>query len=338
MSFQQPLALLGLLVIPLLLGGYLLLQRRRSKYAVRFTNLELLADVAPRTPSWRRHVPPAIYLLALAALVVALARPEIKIEEPKEQATVMMTMDVSRSMEATDVKPNRLTAAQEAGRNFIDRVPEDFRLGVVTFSGGTQVLAPPTTDREVARDAIDRLQPESGTAMGDGIIRSLQTGGRDVRLPNEITPDTPENRNDGGDEDGKPDPLVILLLSDGANTAGTAQPDQAAALARREKVPVYTIALGTENGTVEVPNGFGGTQSIEVPPDPDTLREISRDTGGRFFSAPNAADLEAVFERLGSSIGYTEELTEITWLFAALGLLALVTGGGLAAVWFNRFP
>jgi Ca-activated chloride channel family protein len=318
-------------LIPLAILGYVLIQRRRSQYAVRFTNLDLLANVAPKRPSWRRHVPFALYLLALAALAIALARPEIEVSVPVEEATVMMVMDVSRSMNATDVEPNRLDAAKTAGNAFLDVVPKRFRVGVIGFSTSPELLAPPTTDRELSSDAVNSLRVVSGTAMGDAIMAGL-------RASQQGTEGSKDPGSGPGTISGERAPAAILLLSDGANTTGSVDPIEAAEQAKKAGVKVFTIALGTPTGEVEVPDGIGGSQVINVPPDTETLKEIAKITGGQFFNAPGADELKRVYEDLGSKLGEDKEPREITVAFAGAGLVLMLIGGGLAAVWFNRFP
>jgi Ca-activated chloride channel family protein len=349
MSFASPELLLGLLIVPIALIGYLLVQRRRSRYAVRFTNVDLLTNLVPRSPGVRRHIPPILYLTAIAALAIGLARPSLVLAVPREEATIMLTMDVSRSMRATDVDPNRLTAAQQAATDFVDRLPEQFRVGLVAFSTEARLVVEPTTDRAEIREALATLRADGGTAMGDAIDLALQASGA---VP-EATP-TPDGSaspepSATPDASASPDPsaspetdkapvVAEVVLSDGANSTGTLEPVDAAQRAADLGVPIYTIALGTEDGTVEVPNLFGIPESLPVPPDPETLATIAEMTGGRFFEAPTAEELAAIYESLGSKVGFVEEEQEVTQLFAAAGLLFVLVGGALAAHWFNRFP
>jgi Ca-activated chloride channel homolog len=326
-SAEWPGLLWTLLLVPVALAAYLLGQRRRSRYTVRFTNLDLLANVVSAKPGWRRHVPPALYLFALAALLVSLARPQALALVPKEQATVVLVMDVSGSMNATDVAPTRLVSSQRAAVAFIEELPEKFRVGIVSFASTAQTLTRPT----------DSLHAEGATAMGDGIERAL-----DVKRP--PTPPSsgsaarpspsPPAQQGGGDEA----PLVVLLLSDGANTQGRTQPMQAAADAKALGVPVFTIALGTDRGMVDVPDETGNLRRIPVPPDTLTLQRIAQTTGARFFAAPSNSDLKEVYRELGSKIGFVKEKQEITVVFAATGLLFLVAGATMSLVWFSRFP
>ncbi len=308
MSLEWPGLLWALLLVPAALLAYLLGQRRRTRYAVRFTNLDLLANVVSRSPGWRRHLPPALYLLALTGLLLSLARPQAVTLVPKEQATIMLVMDTSGSMNATDVAPSRLIAAEQAAMVFLREVPEKFRIGVVAFSGTAQILIRPTTDRLAVQDTLASLHAEGPTAMGDAIERALE-----ARRP--------------------------PLLSDGSNTQGRTQPLDAARHARQLKVSVFTIALGTDMGMVDVPDEqTGQLRRIPVPPDKFTLRRIAEATGGRFYTAPSSRDLKGIYRDLGSKIGFVKQKQEITVVFAAASLLLLVAGAGLSLIWFSRFP
>jgi Ca-activated chloride channel family protein len=324
MSFLSPTMLWALLLVPVLAAGYLLLQRRRMRYAIRFTNVDLLANVVAESPRWRRWVPPVLFLGALAALLFATARPQLTAKVPREEASVVLAMDVSGSMRATDVSPTRLVAARKAADRFLEHVPEKFRVGVITFSDGAQVLVPPTQDHALVRQSLDGLVADGGTAIGDAIAL-----GPELRRERLISNEQPEA--------GKP-ALVMLLLSDGSPSPESMDPIEAAKKAKAAGIPVYTIALGTDQGTIEVTDEFGIPQTVEVPPDRETLGQIARLTGGAAFSAPTEQALEAVYERLGSSIGYEEELREVTAWFAAGGLVLLILAGSLSAVWFNRLP
>jgi Ca-activated chloride channel family protein len=343
MSFERPLLLLALLAIPVAVGLYLLAERRRARYAVTFTNLDVLASVAT-APAWRRLVPPALAVLALAAAAGALARPEVETLVPRERATVILVVDVSRSMQAEDVEPTRLAAAQEAVRTFLDRVPERLQVGLIAFAGDPQVAAPPTRDRELLRaslDSIDLFTGYSGTAIGDALALA-------VELAEEASGGG--SGTGGGDGDGQtiafrtgaPAPAEesvasILFLSDGAQTRGFLEPMEGAALARDAGVPVYTISLGTPEGTVT--GNFGGfRETIPVPPDPVTLSQIADETGGTFFAARDADALEAAYAELGSSLGHEPGRTEATaWFLAAAA--ALLTGALLlGALWSPRLP
>jgi len=321
MSFASPVLLWGLLLVPLALVAYVLLQRRRSKYAARFTNLDLLANVVDASPGRRRHVPAVLALAALAALIVAMARPQAVVAVPRDEATVVLTMDSSASMTATDVAPTRLDAAKSAASTFLDGLPERFRVGLVSFSSTVSVLEEPTDERERVRSSLEALEGDLGTALGDAILRSV-----------ELAPDPAEDERAGS----KP-LFAVLVLSDGANSIGS-EPLDAIEVAKEAGVPVYTIALGTESGTVDITNDYGVTRTYAVPPDPATLREVAEETGGRFFEAPTEADLEAVYEEIGSQVSYEDEERELTAAFAGAGAIFLLVGAGLSALWFGRIP
>lgn len=337
MSAEWPGLLWTLLLVPVALAAYLLAQRRRSRYTVRFTNLDLLSNVVSAEPGWRRHVPPALYLLALAALLVSLARPQALALVPKEQATVVLVMDVSGSMNATDVAPTRLVSSQRAATLFVEKLPEKFRVGIVSFASTAQTLTRPTTDRVAVYEAIDSLHAEGATAMGDGIERALDVK-RPPTPPSSGSTARPSPSPPAPQGEADEAPLVVLLLSDGANTQGRTQPMEAAADAKALGVPVFTIALGTDRGMVDVPDETGNLRRIPVPPDTLTLQRIAETTGARFFAAPSSSDLKEVYRELGSKIGFVKEQQEITVVFAATGLLFLVAGATMSLVWFSRFP
>jgi Ca-activated chloride channel family protein len=342
MSLEWPGFLWALALVPVAVIAYLLGQRRRTRYAVRFTNLDLLANVVSRSPGWRRHLPPALYVLALTGLLLSLARPQAVTLVPKEQATVMLVMDTSGSMNATDVAPSRIIAAEQAAITFLNELPAKFRVGVVAFSGTAQILARPTTDRATVQDALASLHAEGPTAMGDAIERALE-----ARLPpstSTVPTTTVAGAHQGAPPTTAPNlakqpPTVMLLLSDGSNTQGRVQPLEAARHARQLNVPVFTISLGTDTGMVDVPDeSTGQLRRIPVPPDKFTLRRVADATGGRFFAAPTSKDLKGIYHELGSKIGFVKEKQEVTVVFAAAALLLLVAGAGLSLIWFSRFP
>lgn len=350
MTFAEPLLLIGLLVVPIALAGYLFVQRRRSRYVVRFTNVDLLANLVPTTPAWRRHVPPALYLAAMAALIVGLARPSAMVAVPREDATIILAMDVSGSMLATDVTPSRLASAQEAASTFIDQLPPTFQVGLVTFGTAAQVAVRPTTDRAVIHEALDTLVADGGTALGDAIGSSVQLAREVIGTAGGATasPDpgasaepaaTPEpSASPSAADDAEPPLVATVLLSDGANSTGRLDPAEASRQAQSIGMPVYTIALGTPSGVVTVEDEFGSPHTVEVPPDTDTLAAVAETTGARSFQAPTAGDLQQIYESLGSRVGTREEPQEVTQWFAAAGLVLMLGGAALAAHWFNRFP
>jgi len=355
MNFLAPQMLLGLLLVPVAIGFYLWAQRRRSKYAVRFTNLDLLANLTPRRPSWRRHLPPVLYLAAIAALLIGLARPTMVIATPREDATVILAMDVSGSMRATDVSPTRLDAAKASALSFIAQLPQGVRVGIVSFASEPVTLVSPTADRTQLKNAIDGLTARDGTAMGDALMQVLDIAEKiqkdDAETPDASASPTPAATQAPSAAPGASSapsvptdepsgqPLVAaILLSDGANSVGQAQPLDAAQRARTLGVPIYTIALGTPDGQVQVQDDFGQMVTLDVPPDTETLAQIASITGAKDFNAPTAEDLASVYKSLESRIGYTEERQEVTFALVGAGLLLVVLGAGLSAVWFGRLP
>jgi Ca-activated chloride channel homolog len=334
MSFQWPLLLLTLALVPLVFAAYLLLERRRARYAVRFTNLDLLATLTSRSGSWRRWLPPALFLLALALTLVSLARPHVKVSVASEQAKVVLTIDSSGSMLADDVPPSRLAAAQAAVRRFLDRLPKKFQVALVTFSSEVFVAAPLTRDRTLVRDSLNLLYPGRGTAIGDGLARSVEV----VREAEAAPEDGDGAPTSGSAGEGAEKPLAaIVLLSDGAQTRGILEPLEGAQRAKSFGIPVYTVALGTPQGEVTFDRG-PFTRTIPVPPDPHTLRQIARVTGGQFFEAKNQAKLNAVYEGLGSRLGRTRERREATFVFLGAAALLLIGSGLLSVRWLQRLP
>ena len=322
MSFAFSPALAGLVVVPILLAAYLVVQRRRAKYALRFTNLPLLANVVDRAPRWRRHVPPAVVLLSLAALIVAMARPQMAIAVPRKEGTVILAIDRSGSMLATDVSPTRMAAARAAATTFVKGLPEGFKVGLVSFSDQADVVLPPTRDHERAVQALTTLQADNGTALGDAITRSVDLGST--------------SRTSGVAPKGTP--VIVLLLSDGANTTGDTEPLAAAEIAAKDKVPVYTVALGTDAGTITLTSQDGEERTYRVPPDPTTLAAVAERTGGKFFAAADAKSLQSVYSRIGSQVGTETEQRELTAAVTAAGAVLLLIGSALSLAWFNRLP
>lgn len=324
MSFAWPIALTGLAIVALALIAYVIAQRRRRRYVVRFTNLNLLENVVADSPRWRRHVPAVLTLLALSALVVGMARPQVAMAVPREEATVILARDSSGSMTATDVPPDRMTVAREAASSFVEGLPDGFRVGVVSFSNEADVVVPPTADRDEALRGLSALEADNGTALGDAIARSVDLGV--TSLDEQLAAGTDET------------PVVVLVLSDGANTTGDYEPLAAAQKAVDAGVPVYTVALGTDAGTVEGPDGYGGIRTIRVPPDRETLSQVAKLTGGTFFEAADVDSLESVYDEIGSQVGVVHEQRELTVFFTAAGAVLLLLGGALSTLWFGRIP
>ncbi len=352
MSFQSPWLLLALPLLGVAIGLWLLAERRRMRYAVKFTNVDVLATVVSGR-SWLRVVPPALFALALALLLVALARPQVERTFLKERATVVLVMDTSRSMQAEDVPPTRLAAAQEAARTFLDQVPDKLRVGLVVFAGEAQVATPPTKDHELVEAAITDIEEFlvfGGTAIGDALQTAVELGkqveeseppqGKEiVYRPSHQATRTLAQAADEGEEE-EQGPVSILFLSDGAQTRGILQPLEGAALAKDARYPVYTVALGTPEGVIDRgPFGFGGgNQSIPVPPDPETLRQIAETTGGEFTEARTAEALESAYANLGSKLGREPGESEITFLLVAAAALLLLAAGVASAALSPRLP
>ena len=357
MSFERPLFLLSVLLIAGAAGVWILAERRRARYAVRYTNLDVLASVVGGR-SWSRYVPPALFALALTSLFVALARPQVHRMVASERATVILVIDTSRSMQSRDVKPTRLGAAQEAVRTFLNQVPDRLRVGLVVFAGEAQVATPPTSDHELVRQATDQIGEfliYGGTAIGDALQTAVELGRRsleqEVRPEGEnaapsISPDTRTLAADTTTPEQDSKHLVsILFLSDGAQTRGQLQPLEGAQLAKDSGFPVYTVALGTPHGTVTRGYGgfFGGQpsqggQTIPVPPDPDTLRAIAETTGGEFTEARTAESLESAYAKLGSSLGREPGKSEITYVLVGIAAILLLAAGLVGVVVSPRLP
>lgn len=336
-TFASPLALWLLAIVPVALAVYLVLQRRRTQYAARFTNLDLLASVAPKAPGWKRHAPPMLFLCALAVLVVGIARPQATQRVARDQATVVLVFDVSGSMKAQDVAPSRLGAAQDAATAFLDTLPSRVQVGIIAFSTTVRVLSAPTVDRVAVRRAIDSLQPLGGTALGDAMMEAVRMVRPDVGTLDPSGQLVPPPGTAGQAPAPHP-PASILLLSDGEQTVGAAQPLDAAGVARDEGVPVYTVALGTPAGVALIPDERGVLQALPVPPDPDTLRAVADATGAQFFATADAGTLKAVYKNLGTKIGFTKVRKDATHIFDAVALALLLVGGTLSLLWFSRFP
>jgi Ca-activated chloride channel family protein len=306
-----------LLGVAALAVAYVLLQRRRKTYAVRFTNLDLLDVVAPQRPGWRRHLPAAALLLGMVALVGAMARPARDERIPKEQATIIVAMDTSLSMMADDVTPSRIEAAKTAAESFVDLLPPKLNVGLVAFSGVVEVKVPPGQDHDAVKAAIGQLQLGEGTAIGDAIIASVSAvQASAAKLP-----------------DGQQVPARIVLMSDGQTTVG--RPDSAGVKAAEDAgIPVSTIAFGTDQGEVQI----GDRAPIPVPVDRAALKDIADETHGSFFQAATESELKKVYADIGSAVGYTTEEREIAQWFIGAGLLALLAAAGMSLVWFGRLP
>jgi Ca-activated chloride channel homolog len=318
-SFQTPLALVGLLIVPLLVALYIWRDRGRRAFSARFGNPDLMPNVVDRAPGRRRHVPIVVLLVALAAMIVGVARPHATLNVKREEATVVLAIDTSRSMKATDVAPTRLGAARGAAEDFIADVPERFRIGVVGFASRAGVAVPPTDDRALVATALGSLKPGEGTALGDAIVLSTTLGQRQRSLDGETMP-----------------PTSVLLISDGTQDGGQTSLDDAIAKAKEVGIPVNTVLIGTASGVVEETLTGGYKRIIQVPPTPDALKQIAAGTGGEFFTATDPEKLSAVYDDLGSRLGTKRESREITYAIAAGAGLLLLAGFALSAFWFRR--
>jgi Ca-activated chloride channel family protein len=331
MRFEWPLMLLLLVLVPAALLAYFYAVRRRARYVVSFTNLDVLASVAGSVPRRRQWIPAALAVLALTAALTALARPRLPMSVGREQASIVLTVDISGSMRATDVKPSRLGAAQDAIRRFLDKLPEKYRVGLVTFSGEPYVASQLTHDRDLVLAALASSYTGRGTAIGDGLARSVE-----LVQPVAAEGDVPAAAPAAPASTDPDRPLsAILLLSDGAQTTGLLDPREAAERAKSYGIPVYTIALGTPNGFVEGPGGFGRRP---VPPDPETLAQIAEITGGEAFAIRDQARLNAVYDDLASRLGRRTEWREATSLLLGGAALLALGGGLLSRLWGQRLP
>ncbi|HET7743117.1 MAG TPA: VWA domain-containing protein [Gaiellaceae bacterium] len=320
MSFAWPIALVGLFLVPIVVLLYVGYDGWRRDSAGQFGNPDLLPNVVDREPGRLRHLPLVILLVALAVMIVGVARPHANVKVKREEATVILAMDTSRSMGATDVSPTRLDAARAAAKAFVSKVPGKFRIGVVSFATRAVVGLPPTADRSLVDASLDTLKPGEGTAIGDGVALSVQLGQK-IR-----------------EQDGTSPPKAVVLISDGAREGGRVSPAAAAARARAQHVPVYSVLVGTQNGVVHAKLTGGFDQIIRVPASPGTLEEIAKTSGGQFFTAPSTDRLRQVYEDLGSRLGTRTESREITDWFAAGAAALLLVGGALSAFLFRRVP
>jgi Ca-activated chloride channel family protein len=332
MRFEWPVALIALVILPIAGIAYVLVERRRARYAVKFTNLDVLASVLPAggTAPWRRFVPPALLALAIAAALVGIARPAVARSVAREQATIILVVDTSGSMIADDVEPTRLAAVQGALRTFLKKLPGRFQVGMVTFSSQPRITVPVTDDHDLALQSIEHMTPFGGTAIGDAIARALDL----LRHAPGTSPGVPLGPPQSGERVG---PSAIVLMSDGAQNRGQLQPLTAAAWAKRLKIPVYTVALGTPNGKIRISEG-SFSETISVPPDPRTLRQIALETNARSFAVSSGDRLNAVYRSLASRLSSKREYREATYAFLGAAAL-LVLGAGAASFFFSsRLP
>jgi Ca-activated chloride channel family protein len=342
MYFQWPFMLWLLLLIPGLIVAYIIAQRRRQKYALRFASLSLVKEALGRGPGWRRHIPPLIFLLALAVMILAMARPIAVVALPTQEGTVILTFDVSGSMMADDMKPTRMEAAKAAARAFVDKQPPGVLIGVVSFSDNASIIQTPTDDKTAVLAAINRLQPQRATAIGRGLLASIDAiyapgneeatfGQRFQRGFPQITP-TPTPTPTPVPK-GQFEPAIIVLLSDGENNVFP-PPLQVVDQLVNRGIRVYTVGVGTPAGTILHVEG----RSVRVRLDETTLKEIAQQTDGQYYNAANESDLRTIYENLATRLVVRSEKQEITFaLTAVAGLLSLIAGF-LSLLWFNRLP
>jgi Ca-activated chloride channel family protein len=319
MTFQSPIYLLALLAVPASVAVYMLAARRRRAGAARFASPLLMPSVAPAGPGFRRHLPLLFYAVALAAVAFAMARPEATVAVPEERAAVVLTTDVSGSMEARDVRPSRMTAVRRAALDFLEGAPDELRVGAVAFNHAVRRIEPPRAEREDTRALIQDLSASGGTATGEGLAAALglisRRGSRDRKRP----------------------PAAVILLSDGTSTHGR-DPVDVAREAARLRIPIYTVAFGTDRGTIEVEGRNGETITRQVPPDREAMRRVATISGARTFNANAGAELATVYERLGSQVATREERREVTAAFVGGAAAFLLLGGAMSLRWFGRLP
>jgi Ca-activated chloride channel family protein len=314
-SFAAPWFLLGLAAVPVLVWAYVARQQQRSRAGAAFVSGPLRASVVQWQPGWRRHLPVLLAAVALSILLLALARPERTVAVPAEQARIVMVTDTSGSMQATDVEPTRLQAVQHAADDFLKQVPRQVRVGAVVFDHRAQLAQTPTLDRAAVRQVVDAMRPHGGTATGDAMHVALESlKGR----PGERRP-----------------PGAIVLLSDGKATSGR-DPIAVAEEAKRLKIPVYTVALGTPEGTIQVRRRDGTTVTQNVPPDPATLQRIAEISGGKSFTVSDAGNLDDVYKTLGSQVATKDEKREVTAALAGVALVLLAASAVPQLRWFAR--
>ncbi len=314
MSFSAPLWLLAAALVPLALYAYVRARRANTRYAVRYTAVPTVELAAAAEPSWQRHLPATFAVAAIAALAVALARPHVSYSAPVNDASLMLVIDHSGSMASNDVSPTRLAAAQRAASTFIDQLPANAKVGVIGFGTTPDVVQGPAADHNTARAAIASEAPNGSTATGDALAVALQLlHGSDPKHP----------------------PSAIVLLSDGSANAGP-DPVSEAREARREKIPIFTVALGTPTGTLPNPDPFGAP--VPVPPDPQLMRQIAVAAGGQTFQVQNADLLNSIYRRLGTQLGSVQRKHEITAEFAAGGLVLLLVAAIASARFGGRLP
>jgi Ca-activated chloride channel family protein len=335
MSFIWPIMLVALLLVPLGIVLYMRQQRRRRSAAVAFGSMGLAAAAMARRPGARRHIPPALFLLGLAVLLFALARPQMAVSLPRQEGTALLVFDVSGSMSATDLQPTRMEAAKVAARSFVERQPRSVRIGVVAFSDSGLAVQAPTNDQDAVLAAIDRLAPQRGTSLGQGILASLNVLQADAAPPRRIYSNlqpTPAPSPTPVPE-GTYSSAVMVLLTDGENNASP-DPLAAAQVAADQGVRIYTVGIGSATGTTLHVNGF----TVHTQLDERLLQGIAQLTDGAYFSAASGQDLQDIYQNINLQFVIKPEDMEVTSLFAGVGIVALLIGAVFSMLWFSRVP
>ena len=334
MQFLWPIMLWCLILVPILIVMYILAQRRRQRYALRYASLSLVKEALGRGPGWRRHVPAALFIASLAVMLFALARPASVVTLPSNEGTVILTMDVSGSMRADDLKPNRLEAAKTAARAFVNKQPQGVKIGVVSFSDNAFVVQAPTNDKEAVLRAINRLTTQRGTAIGSALLTSLDaifeeanSEGGTYNSSTQPTP-TPTPLPKGQYE-----PAIVVLLTDGESNRGPRPLDVVDRLAARG-VRIYTVGVGSVEGTVLSTGG----RSMRVRLDENTLKLVAEATDGTYYNASTEKDLEAIYENLSTHLVFRKQQTEVTAFFTGAAVALSLSAGILSLLWFNRLP
>lgn len=338
MSFFWPRMLWLLLIVPTLTAAYVLAQRRRQKYALRYASLSLVKEALGKGPGFRRHIPAILFLAAMTVVITALARPAAVVVLPSQQGTIILTLDSSGSMRADDVKPSRIEAAKAAAKAFVAKQPKNQRVGVVAFAATATLVQPPTRDREAINAAIDRLTLQRGTAIGSGILASLNAileeyGDRPISFQYEPFGSGSGQENAPVPSGGDLSTAIIVVMSDGQNNTGP-QPLDVVEQAASRGVKIYTVGLGNPEGTIIT----FYNRSMRVRLDEETLKRIADKTNGAYFRAGSDTDLKEIYENLGTRLVFKPERTEITALFAAAAALLLLAAGAFSLLWFNRLP
>ncbi|MCW2963426.1 MAG: von Willebrand factor type [Actinomycetia bacterium] len=323
MSFAAPLLLVFLLAVPAAVAGYLWLERRRESRAAGWAAPALLPNLVERPPNWRRHLPTALLLAGVALLLVGFARPRTSISVKRQEATVVLVLDVSGSMAAKDAQPSRLGAARAAALRFVDKLPKGYRMALVTFSDHAAVSVPATHDLIAMRAGIARAKSgPQGTALADAVSRAVDVG-LSVK---------------GQAQGARRPPAIVVLFSDGGQTAGRVTPAQAAAKAKKSGIPVSTVAVGTPDGVVLQPLTGGFTERIQVPAQAAVLQTIAQESAGRFYPTVASVNVNTIYRDLGSRVGRQNKTVEMTAAAAGGGLVLMLAGAALSGLWFRRFP